>query len=116
MTLCLPHDLLVRGMSKGEAGKGGELVATELRVDQFIDILRNKTMMGEAHYPSQTITLGRKTHHGVPFKLSALHETFWHELVHVILHSMGEDKLNDNERFVEEFSHRLAKAIETARF
>ncbi|MFO6342374.1 hypothetical protein ACLBVT_34310, partial [Pseudomonas aeruginosa] len=39
----VPHDLLVRGMSKGEAGKGGELVATELRVDQFIDILRNKT-------------------------------------------------------------------------
>lgn len=41
----VPHDLLVRGMSKGEAGKGGELVATDLRVDQFIDILRNKTMM-----------------------------------------------------------------------
>ena len=81
-----------------------------------VESMRNKTMMGEAHYPSQTITLGRKTHHGVPFKLSALHETFWHELVHVILHSMGEDKLNDNERFVEEFSHRLAKAIETARF
>ncbi|EPX3038293.1 phage major capsid protein [Pseudomonas aeruginosa] len=43
----VPHDLLVRGMSKGEAGKGGELVATELRVDQFIDILRNKTMMAK---------------------------------------------------------------------
>ena len=81
-----------------------------------VESMRNKSMMGEAHYPSQTITLGRKTHHGVPFKLSALHETFWHELVHVILHSMGEDKLNDNEAFVEEFSHRLAKAIETARF
>lgn len=43
----VPHDLLVRGMSKGEAGKGGELVATELRVDQFIDILRNKTKMAQ---------------------------------------------------------------------
>lgn len=43
----VPHDLLVRGMSKGAAGKGGELVATELRVDQFIDILRNKTMMAK---------------------------------------------------------------------
>ena len=81
-----------------------------------VESMRKRSMMGEANYPNQTITLGRKTHHGVPFKLSALHETFWHELVHVILHSMGEDKLNDNERFVEEFSHRLAKAIETARF
>ena len=81
-----------------------------------VETMRNKAHMGEANYPEQTITLGRRTHHGVPFKLSALHETFWHELVHVILHSMGEDKLNDNEKFVEEFSHRLAKAIQTARF
>lgn len=41
----VPHDLLVRGMSKGEAGKGGELVATDLRLDQFVDILRNRTIM-----------------------------------------------------------------------
>lgn len=81
-----------------------------------VESMRNKAYMGEVNYPEQTITLGRRTHHGVPFKLSALHETFWHELVHVILHSMGEDKLNNNERFVEEFSHRLAKAIQTARF
>ena len=81
-----------------------------------VESMQKKSMMGEAHYPSQTITIGRKTHHGVPFKLSALHETCWHELVHCILHSMGEDKLNDNEPFVEEFSHRLAKAIQTARF
>ena len=81
-----------------------------------VESMRNKAHMGEANYPNQTITIARKTHHGVPFKLSALHETFWHELVHCILHSMGEDKLNDDERFVEEFSNRLAKAIETARF
>ena len=81
-----------------------------------VESMRNKTMMGEAHYPSQTITLGRKTHHGVPFKLSALHETFWHELVHAILHDMKEHELNEREQFVEEFSLRLARAINTARF
>lgn len=43
----VPHDLLLRGMSKGAAGKGGELVATELRLDQFVDILRNKTVMAQ---------------------------------------------------------------------
>jgi hypothetical protein len=48
--------------------------------------------------------------------LSALEETFWHELTHAILHSMGEHELNNRERFVEEFSLRLARAIRTARF
>lgn len=43
----VPHDLLVRGMSKGEAGKGGALVANELRLDEFVDILRNKTVLAK---------------------------------------------------------------------
>ena len=43
----VPHDLLMRGLSKGTAGKGGELVATELLLDQFVDILRNKTVMAK---------------------------------------------------------------------
>lgn len=45
----VPHDLLMAGyragMSKGEVGKGGELVATELRISEFVDILRNKAVM-----------------------------------------------------------------------
>ncbi|MEC8917808.1 MAG: phage major capsid protein [Pseudomonadota bacterium] len=48
----VPHDVLARslasssrGMSKGEVGKGGELIATDLRVDQFIDILRNEALL-----------------------------------------------------------------------
>ena len=81
-----------------------------------VESMRERAMMGEVHYGKRTITLARRSYHGVPLKLSALHETFWHELVHVILHSMGEFKLNGNEEFVEEFSNRLAKAIQTARF
>ena len=83
---------------------------------EVVEAMRDKLYMGEAHYADQKLTLARRTHHGVPFKLSALHETFWHELTHAILDSMGEHKLNNNERFVEEFSSRLAKAIQTARF
>ncbi|WP_248769651.1 phage major capsid protein [Pseudomonas sp. MWU12-2345] len=43
----IPHDLLAErvGMTTG-AGAGGELVANELRVDQFIDMVRNKAVMG----------------------------------------------------------------------
>lgn len=44
----VPHDLLAAraaGMSK-TAGAGAELVASELRVDQFVDMVRNKAVMG----------------------------------------------------------------------
>jgi hypothetical protein len=43
----VPHDLLAErvGMTTG-AGAGGELVSNDLRVDQFIDMVRNKAVMG----------------------------------------------------------------------
>lgn len=41
----VPHDLLAaRGMSTA-AGKGQELIATDLRSDLFVDMLRNKAVM-----------------------------------------------------------------------
>ena len=80
------------------------------------ETMRDRLMAGEVHYAKRTITLARKSYHGVPLRLSALHETFWHELVHAILESMDETALNNNEAFVEEFSSRLAKAIQSARF
>lgn len=83
---------------------------------EIVEAMRDKNLMGRVSYDKQTIELGRRTHHDVPFKLSALHETFWHELVHAILHSMKEHELNERESFVEEFSRRLARAINTARF
>lgn len=43
----VPHDILMRGLSKGVAGKGGELVSTDLLIDQFVDVLRNKTVMAQ---------------------------------------------------------------------
>lgn len=43
----VPHDILMRGLSKGTAGKGGELVSTDLLLDQFADVLRNKTVMAQ---------------------------------------------------------------------
>ena len=78
--------------------------------------MRRKTEIGRVHYDTRRIEVARRTQHGVPFKLSALEETFWHELTHAILHDMGEHQLNNREKFVEDFSARLAKAIASARF
>ena len=44
------------------------------------------------------------------------HNTLWHEVTHAILHDMGEDKLNHNEKFVSGFADRLEQAIRTAKF
>ncbi len=47
----VPHEILqrtlgaARTMEKQTAGKGGEVVATDLRIDQFIDILRNEALV-----------------------------------------------------------------------
>ena len=80
------------------------------------ETMRERMYVGEVNYAKRTITLARKSYHGIPLKLSALHETFWHELTHAILESMGRTQLNNDEDFVEEFSNRLAKAIASARF
>ena len=83
---------------------------------EVVEAMQNKSEMGRIHYDKRTIELAKSTHHGVRFRLSALEETFWHELTHAILHDMGEHQLNNRESFVEEFARRLAKAIQTARF
>lgn len=80
------------------------------------ETMRERLYMGEVHYGKRTITLARKSYHGIPLKLSALHETFWHELTHAILESMNRPDLDNDENFVEEFASRLAKAIASARF
>ncbi len=40
-------------------------------------------------------------------------QTFFHELTHSILSSMGKEELNDDESFVNTFSSFLAEAINT---
>lgn len=80
------------------------------------ETMRERMYMGEVHYAKRTITLARKSYRGIPLKLSALQETFWHELTHAILESMGRNDLDNDEQFVEDFSSRLAKAIASARF
>lgn len=45
--LYVPHEVIFsRQLEKKTPGKGGVLVDTDLRIDQFVDILRNKAMIG----------------------------------------------------------------------
>jgi len=40
-------------------------------------------------------------------------QTFFHELIHAVLDAIGEDDLNDNERFVDALSSALYQTIKT---
>ena len=42
--------------------------------------------------------------------------TFYHELTHCILHTMGENELNNNEKFVCCFAGFLAEAMRSAEY
>jgi len=84
---------------------------------EVVEAMIEKNLMGRTYYPDRNIKIGLKSNStGRVYRPSEVHDTFWHEVVHAILHDMGEDSLNRNERFVTRFANRLTKAIETARF
>ena len=83
---------------------------------EIVEAMLEKSWQGSVAYDKQHIRIARKSNvSGRKFKEHEMHATFWHELTHAILHDMGHS-LNVNEKFVEEFSTRLAQAVKTARF
>ena len=83
----------------------------------IVETMLRKRDMARIYYDHSRIELGQFSNvTGKQFDADKVQENFWHELTHAILHDMGEHKLNSNERFVVEFSKRLAQAIKSARF
>jgi hypothetical protein len=63
-------------------------------------------MVGEADFTEKVITLCDK-YNGKKVNKMEKEQTYFHELVHMILDSMDRHNLKYNEDFVEEFSQRL---------
>lgn len=51
-----------------------------------------------------------------PITKTKLEQTFCHELIHWILHSMGDHEKNKNEQFVELFSIFLHQALNSMKY
>lgn len=84
---------------------------------EVVEAMLRKHEMGRAHYDKRRIEVGRKSNTtGKRYSNTQIMDTFWHEVVHVILNEMGEHSLNNDERFVTEFANRLTQAINTAEF
>ena len=82
-------------------------------------ILRPETLTGkrgDIFYAPGVIRVARFASHGTALRSPAQQaETFWHEVTHAILHDIPH-KLWNNERFVTDFSKRLAQAVRSAKF
>lgn len=69
------------------------------------NLYKNRKVVGEARYPSQSIILDTAV-----MEKQSNEQNFFHELVHWILYMMNEDELRCNEKFVDLFSHFLYQA------
>lgn len=77
---------------------------------------RKKGTMAEINYALRLIEVA--THSavtGVAYKREDVHDSFWHEMTHAILHEMRHP-LRDDEKFVTRFANLLTQAIRTAKF
>lgn len=62
--------------------------------------------LGEADFTEKVITLCDR-YNGKKISKPEREKTYYHELIHMILDSMGKHNLKYNEDFVEEFAQRL---------
>ena len=75
--------------------------------------VEGKNKVGKVFYDLHAIQIA--THRKQqPRSDEAKAETFWHEVVHAVLHDMGDAKHGD-ERWVTDFSKRLNQVVHTAR-
>lgn len=54
--------------------------------------------------------------HTDPIPDSVMEHTFFHEITHVILDIMGEERLSSDEKFVDVFSGLLHQVIKTSKY
>lgn len=70
------------------------------------DYCNDDKVYGEADFTQRIITICNR-YEGKALNKSTKEKTFFHELVHHILDSMGKDELNEDEDFVDLFADRL---------
>ena len=76
------------------------------------DYLENKGLYGECSYTEKLIRIAIKAH-GIERHSDDIQQTILHEIMHAILHSMNEDELSKNEKFVDIFASIFHQIITT---
>lgn len=87
------------------------LFGTKISVKYDNGLYYNNDATGESRYPVNEIVLQSTND-----DYKADDSTFYHELVHWVLHMMGEEELDSNEKFVDIFGRLLHQFITTSKY
>ena len=79
-------------------------------------ILKEKSCWGEARLGEREIWLAKELIDGDNYPNSSKLRVFYHEKIHFILDIMGEDKLRNDEKFVDLFASLLLQTDLTAKY
>ena len=89
------------------------LLGQKITVEQDSNLTFEADAKGISLFREGKIVLQRREQYSPQ---SQVEQTFCHELVHWILHQMGEGELGGNEKFVDVFGSLLHQALSTATF
>jgi len=99
--------------------KSFDLLGHNIKVKVIKKLLDKGVNVGESNDPENTITISNKYKDGDKVKVANddyIEHTFYHELIHQILTKMGEYKLNNNEKFVDNFAALLHQFEKSKKF
>lgn len=91
------------------------LNAQRVAVEFRDDLIHKEGCLGHAAFREMAIRIQGATK-GRPRFNAEIEVTFFHELIHWILHCMGEEDLGVNEKFVDTMARLLHQAIVMAEF
>ena len=95
--------------------KSFKLFGSTIKVVFDNDRLNELKLYGQCDYGLSKIFLA-ETQERKELSPDKIKDTFYHEKVHMILDTMGEDKLSSDEKFVDIFSKLLRQSYETAEY
>lgn len=84
------------------------LMGSKFKVEMIDDIMVSSNHLGESHYYTQLIKLASNR---LGLCQETIEMTFIHEVVHCILFLLGETEMNQDEKFVTQFSNLLYQFI-----
>lgn len=84
-------------------------------VVEFVDRLQGSLQLGECSATGSYIKIATNTEQ-IPQHKQSQRNTFWHEVIHLILDNMGEYKLSQSEKFVQCFSSLLTEMTKNCVF
>ena len=93
-----------------------ELVVGGQHIDVHIVDRLSSDLLGVCLLASGYIKIAKTTTDGEEQSVTSMENTFFHELVHLILDTMGETELSTNEKFVSTFASFLYEAIKSFKY